>query len=129
MRLVETRLAGADDWAEVGTVVRDSWPLCDGSSVPAVLLVEVIAQSAAVLMGWKRREVETQGGAGFLVGAREVCFNRQRVAVGAELTTRVEILRSFGMFVVFGGTVRQGDEALCSAEIQAFRPKGPDNGE
>lgn len=122
MKLVGSLEAQGEGWAETRSEVGQSWPLCTGSAVDAVMLVELIAQSASLLIGWQRRHIEPQGGTGMLVGVREASFSCEQVPLDAVLRTRIDILRSFGSYVVFHGTVRQGEQVLCQAEIQAFRP-------
>jgi predicted hotdog family 3-hydroxylacyl-ACP dehydratase len=93
-----------------------------------VVLVELIAQSVGVQMGWQRRHVERMGGRGLLVGVRRASFGAARVASGTVLRTTVRGVRSVESFVVFTGAVSDGRRTLCEAEIQAFRPEGTEAG-
>ena len=124
MRLVRALVAADDDGAETLARVDESWPTFSGGSVDAVVLVELIAQSVGVQMGWQRRHVERMGGRGLLVGVRRASFTVDRVPAGTFLRTRVRGARSVESFVVFTGEVSDGRTILCEAEIQAFRPEG-----
>ena len=123
MKLVRALVSAAKGAAETEALVEEGWPTCCGGSVDAVVLVELIAQSVGVHMGWQRRHVERMGGRGLLVGVRRASFEVSRVPVGTVLRTRVREARSVESFVVFTGTVAGGGATLCEAEIQAFRPE------
>jgi predicted hotdog family 3-hydroxylacyl-ACP dehydratase len=123
MKLVRTLAAVGEDWAETEAVVDETWPTCDAAGVDPVVLVELIAQSVGVHTGWVRRHIEAMGGRGLLVGVRRADFPPARIAAGTPLRTRVELARQVESYVVFRGTVRDGDRVLCEAEIQAFRPE------
>ncbi|MBI5487849.1 MAG: hypothetical protein HY905_10995 [Deltaproteobacteria bacterium] len=123
MKLVRALAAVDDDAAETEARVEESWPTFSGGSVDAIVLVELIAQSVGVHMGWERRHVERMGGRGLLVGVRRASFSVARVPSGVVLRTRVRRVRSVETFVVFSGAVSDGRQTLCEAEIQAFRPE------
>ena len=53
MRLVKRVMDVGRDWAITESVVREGWPLCRGDSVNPVVLVELVAQSATVFLGWR----------------------------------------------------------------------------
>lgn len=122
MKLVRTLERVGEDWAETETVVEDGWPMFLDGGVEPVVLVELIAQSVGVHTGWVRRHIEPMGGRGLLVGVRHATFPPGRVACGTRLRTRVDQVRQIETYVVYAGTVRDGDRMLCEAEIQAFRP-------
>ena len=128
MKLVRALVAVDDDGAETEARVDEGWPTFSGGSVDAVVLVELIAQSVGVQMGWQRRHVERMGGRGLLVGVRRASFSVGCVAAGAVLRTSVRGMRSVESFVVFNGVVSDGRSILCEAEIQAFRPDGMEAG-
>ncbi|MBI5501357.1 MAG: hypothetical protein HY907_14015 [Deltaproteobacteria bacterium] len=122
MKLVRALVAADQGGAETEARVEESWPTFSGGSVDAVVLVELIAQSVGVHMGWERRHVERMGGRGLLVGVRRASFSVARVESGSVLRTRVRRIRSVEAFVVFSGAVSDGRGTLCEAELQAFRP-------
>ena len=102
------------------TVERD-WPLCDGQSVSPVILIEVVAQSAAAVEGWKRKKAGKSGGKGWLVGIKSARFNVPAIAVGNKLVTSVDSAYSFDNYGVVEGTVKCGDEILAVIVLQALR--------
>lgn len=124
MRLVQTLTHAAEGELSARSEVLASWPLCDGERVPALVLVELIAQAAATLIGWERRGAERMGGRGLLVGVRKAALHVDEVAVGEALEVDVRTVRKVEAYAVFDGVVRSRSAAIVEATIQAFRPEG-----
>jgi len=59
MLLVAEILRVDSSQAEVRCTVESSWPMADAQGVPALILVELAAQSAGVCNGWDR--IHTKG--------------------------------------------------------------------
>jgi predicted hotdog family 3-hydroxylacyl-ACP dehydratase len=104
------------------SVVLASWPFCSGGSVPPVVLVELLAQTASALIGWQRRKEEDIGGKGYLVGVRLARFSAAGVPVGTVLLSHVETERQRNNYAVFQGQVASDGKLLARVTLQAFRP-------
>ncbi len=122
MLLVEELIEASDKRGTVRTRVASTWPLCKNGRVDPVVLIEVVAQSAAALVGWRMRHQQKMGGRGFLVGVRRTELTLVDLPVGTELTTRIEVDYELQNYAVFKGRVFAGDEQLAEVEIQTFRP-------
>lgn len=109
------------DSAITAATVKEDWPLCNGQSVSPVILIEVVAQSAAVVEGWKRKKAGKSGGKGWLVGIKNARFNVPAIAVGTKLVTSVGSAYSFDNYGVVEGTVKSGGEILAVIVLQALR--------
>jgi predicted hotdog family 3-hydroxylacyl-ACP dehydratase len=121
MRLIDKVLDVDDDKALTAATTSEDWPLyCDGS-VDALVTIELVAQTAALLEGWKRLRSGRGGATGWLVGIKSAAFSRPRLPVPAILTT--EVTRSYALegYAVFGGTVRLEDRIVATLSVQAFR--------
>ena len=59
--------------------------------VQALVLIEVMAQTAAVLVGWNKRHEEKMGGRGWLVGVRKTNIDCGPVAVNTALRCHIEL--------------------------------------
>jgi len=121
MRLVERLLSVTGDRARIGTRVGADWPLCGPQGVPAMVLVEAVAQAAGLLMG-RRKSQERMGGRGWLVGVKSASLARGAIPVGTALEIEVEILHEVDVYVVFRGRARAGEHTLAEVEIQTFQP-------
>ncbi|MBN2574564.1 MAG: hypothetical protein JXP73_08350 [Deltaproteobacteria bacterium] len=123
MRLVE-EIVTVGEWAiETAATVRDTWPTAHVGEIRALVLVELIAQSAAVLQGWKERHEKESGIGGLLVGIPHATLARPTVPVGARLSCQVQISHGATNYLAFEGEVRDAAGMVwLRAGIQAFRP-------
>ena len=123
MRLITGVLRVDEEKAVTSATVGETWPLFDGGSVDALVTIELVAQTAALLEGWKRLQSGRGGATGWLVGIKNAEFRNMRIPVNETLVT--EVRRSYAMegYAVFTGTVRIGSEEVVTMRIQAFRPE------
>ncbi len=122
MRLVDRILAVDDERLQAAATVRETWPLCGNRGTDVILAVEVIAQSVSAYHHWKKgpgREPRV----GFLVGIKESRFHCRFLLLGAELVVDVRPVSLIANYGVFRGTVRQGNDIVCEALVQAVEPE------
>jgi predicted hotdog family 3-hydroxylacyl-ACP dehydratase len=123
MRLVEGVNEIDDDSIESVCTVRDSWPGVRDGQVPSVLLIELLAQSAGVLQGWKERHSKECGEGGLLVGIPSARFAEPVVPVGTRLLCTVRPTHGTQSYFAFDGEVRDSEgKVWLTGAIQAFRP-------
>jgi predicted hotdog family 3-hydroxylacyl-ACP dehydratase len=123
MRLVEDIVRVDEISIETVAVVRETWPTANGGHVRTLVLVELIAQSAATLQGWKERHEKQMGIGGLLVGIHNAKASRPVVPVGTELCCSVRISHGATNYLAFEGEVKDASGVLwVSGSIQAFRP-------
>jgi len=123
MRLVE-EIAHVEEYAvETRQTVRDTWPTAEDGRVRTLVLVELIAQTAAVLQGWKERHENESGIGGLLVGIHHAKPMRPTVPVGTRLHCHVHISHGATNYLAFEGEVKDAAGVLwLTGAIQAFRP-------
>ena len=94
------------------------------------MLVELIAQTAAVLQGWKERHEKEIGEGGLLVGVQGAKFAVPTIPVGTNLVCTVRISHGVQSYLAFDGEVRDETGTVwLTGSIQAFRPESPQNQE
>lgn len=120
MKLINDVLEINADKAVTSSIVSDRWPLCHESFVDPVVLIEIVAQTAGVHVGWKKG-IEKGGRLGWLVGIKSADFFLDRIPLHAELITTVKNLYSAEKYNVLEGTVMTGTELLCRIQIQIYR--------
>jgi len=123
MRLIGEALAVDDDRAVTSSIVTEDWPLYHDGAVDALVTIELVAQTAALLEGWKRQQSKRGGTTGWLVGIKTADFRLPRIPLPATLITEVRRDYALEGYAVFEGTVRLGTEVVATISIQAFRPE------
>jgi len=122
MRLITDVLFVDEEKAVTLATATEMWPLFADGSVDTLVTIELVAQTAALLEGWKRLKSKRSGARGWLVGIKHAEFGRMRVPVNTTLVT--EVRRSYALegYAVFSGTVGIGSEVVATMQVQAFRP-------
>jgi predicted hotdog family 3-hydroxylacyl-ACP dehydratase len=123
MRLIDEVVAVDDDRAVTSSAVTENWPLYRDGSVDALVTIELVAQTAALLEGWRRQQSGRGGATGWLVGIKRADFRMPRIPLPATLLTEVRRDYALEGYAVFEGTVRLGTEMVSAVSIQAFRPE------
>jgi predicted hotdog family 3-hydroxylacyl-ACP dehydratase len=127
MRLVEA-MERVDDASILTTaVVRDTWPTAANGCVRTLVLIELVAQSAAVLQGWRERHEKETGIGGLLVGIQQLTPARPTLPFGTRLACRVRITHGATNYLAFEGEVKDDAGMVwLTGAIQAYRPDGAD---
>jgi predicted hotdog family 3-hydroxylacyl-ACP dehydratase len=126
MRLIGEVLAVNDDSAVTSSAATEEWPLCRDGSLDSLVAIELVAQTAALIEGWKRQQTGRGGTKGWLVGVKAADFRLPRIPLPATLLTEVRRDYALESYAVFEGKVRLGDEVAAVVTIQAFRPEEND---
>jgi predicted hotdog family 3-hydroxylacyl-ACP dehydratase len=127
MRIVEGVVAIDDDTIESTCTVRDSWPTVQNGQARTLMLIELVAQTAAVLQGWKERHEKDVGEGGLLVGIHGAKFAAPAIPVGTRLRCAVRISHGAQSYLAFDGEARDDQGTVwLTASIQAYRPENPE---
>ncbi len=91
MKLVDAVVEMNEDSATTETTVTDRWPLFSGTGVNPIVLIELVAQTAGVFVGWWERckSREDADGKGWLVGVKRANFFMEELPLNARIITRV----------------------------------------
>ena len=123
MRLVENVAHVDNESIKATAVVRDTWPTVRNGHAQTLILIELIAQTAAVLQGWRERHESKAGIGGLLVGIPEAKRQAMTIPVGTQLVCSVHISHGVQNYLAFTGQVEGADGVLwLTGSIQAFRP-------
>lgn len=101
--------------------VTSSWPSYDGNAVDSLVLIEAIAQTAAIVEGYKRKQQGKDGVKGWLVGIKNAEFKTEKILINTNLIIMIESKHSFDNYGVIEGAVKTGDKILALATLQAMR--------
>jgi len=121
MKLIEEILDITDDSAVTSATVSEQWPLVQDGGADPIVIIEIVAQTAAVHVSCKKGPCGSEGGGGRLVGIKNADFFTDSIPLQAVLITTVRDLYSAENYTVLEGTVRQNDELIGRVEIQVIR--------
>ena len=127
IRIISEVIDISDDFAITGAVVKSSWPLFDMDSVNSLVLIEAIAQTAALVEGYKKKKQGKLGVKGWLVGIKNAEFKQAKILVDTRLVIAIKSLYSFDNYGVIEGTVKSGNDVLVVAVLQALRMDDDNN--
>lgn len=120
IRIIDEVLDVQEDSAVSSTIVNSDWPLFDGEAVNSLILIEAIAQTAALIEGVKRKKRGESGVKGWLVGIKNAEFMEERIPINTHLVVRLESKNAFDNYGVVEGTVKSGEKILAKATLQAL---------
>jgi len=102
-------------------MVNPDWPSYDGAAVNSLVLIEAIAQTAAIVEGYKRKQQGKDGVKGWLVGIKSAEFNMEKIPVNTSLIIMIENKYTFDNYAVVEGTIKTGEKVLATVVLQALR--------
>jgi predicted hotdog family 3-hydroxylacyl-ACP dehydratase len=121
MKLLDEVVAVNEDTAVTSARVSDRWPLCREGYVDPVVLIEIVAQTAAVLVRCKIGIKTVSSGRGWIVGIKNADFFVDRIPLDTVLIATVKDLYHVDRYSVLDGEVTAAAKPLCRVQIQVFR--------
>lgn len=120
MRLVDRLMSVGERVAVVETTVQADNPFAEqDGTLDSSAYLELIAQAAAAMNGFRTRVHEGQEQQGYLLGARQMDVLAP-ARVGDTLAIRVFKATRYGDFGVIEGQVSRGDDVLARGEIKVW---------
>jgi radical SAM protein with 4Fe4S-binding SPASM domain len=121
MRLVDRLVAAGEREADVERTLGEGDPfLGDDGALEPVAYLELIAQAAAVMHGFRARDARGTGMDGYLIGARDLAVHGE-ARRGDTVRIQVKRTTQFGDFVVVGGKVWRGEVLLAAGEVKVWQ--------
>lgn len=123
MRLVDKVLAVDAKGATTESIVNDAWPLYDKDAVRSLVIVELVAQTASICVGWKTKLLDpsSKGGRGWLVGIKNASFVRDKIPLNARVITRVKTDFSFENYTGIVGTAKIDSAMIGEVHLQVMQ--------
>ncbi len=124
MKLVEKIIHVDYDRAISEATVNGSWPLCKDSAVSPIILIELVAQTAGICIGWKERVDHNSefGGKGWIVGVKHAVFHIDEIPVNTKIITLSEVDFTHHNYAVFSGSASVDSVSAGEVVLQVFRP-------
>jgi predicted hotdog family 3-hydroxylacyl-ACP dehydratase len=121
IKIINEVLEIHEDSVITTAIVNSSWPLFEGDGVNSLVLIEAIAQTAAIIEGYKRNKQGKGNVKGWLVGIKSAEFNVANIPVNTRLTIFVNSKYSFDNYAVVEGIIKTGEDILATIVLQALR--------
>jgi predicted hotdog family 3-hydroxylacyl-ACP dehydratase len=121
IKIISEVLEIQEDFAITTAIVNPNWPLFDGDAVDSLVLIEAVAQTAAIVEGYKRSKQGKTGVKGWLVGIKNAEFNVTKIPVDTKLTIFVNSKYSLDNYGVVQGIIKTGENILATIVLQAWR--------
>lgn len=123
LRLIDGILSVADDTAETEAVVTPDWPTVAQGAAHVLCLIELVAQTAAVIGGFKA--ATNPSGArphkGMLVGIKQAAFFIDHLPVGRRIVTRATTRPLMENFNRIEGIVKIGERIVAEMTLQGVQ--------
>lgn len=122
MRMVEAVEGAADDGVECTARLPEGSAFDSGGTAPALVALEMAAQTAAVFEALRRFRETGRAGArvGYLVGARDVGFGRARVPVGEAFRAAVRLSGMALPLCTYAFEVAREGEVVASGTLSTW---------
>jgi predicted hotdog family 3-hydroxylacyl-ACP dehydratase len=124
MKLVAAIISADGSQAITESVVGESWPLVENANASPLVLIELVAQTSAVCIGWQEAQEAGDGpieGKGWLVGIKNAEFFTGAIAVGTRIRTQTEIRFSIDNYTEIRGRSMVGRSCLADIVLQVMR--------
>lgn len=126
MRLVDEIIELDEERAVTLSTVKEEWPFFDGRAVNALVLIELVAQTAGISNSWGGilRHGDEFERRGWLVGIKESRFSTGSIPLNARITTRCENQFKMDRYREILGTVRIDSDVVAEVRLQLIQWDG-----
>ena len=123
MKLIYEIIESDDEKAVTESLVTEKWPLFRETYVNSIIIIELVAQTASVCIGYKelKKSDEKLDGKGWLVGIKNASFLIDKIALNSRITTCSRINFSFENYTQILGTAKTGSKLIGEVNLQVFK--------
>jgi len=123
MKLVDEIIFVDDKTAVTASRVSEKWPMVERGSVNCIVLVELVAQTAGVCLGWREQQKKGDDleGTGWIVGVREAVFHCRDIPLNSLIITESKRVFQVELYSEIEGKTRMGDEILAEIKLQVVQ--------
>ena len=123
MKLVDQIIEVDEAAAVTLSTVTDKWPLIQNDFVNPLVLIEIVAQTSAVSIGWKKLKEDgnNAGGKGWLVGLKAAEFFVDRIPLNTNIKTQTKINFSLDNYTEILGISKIGSDLVGEIVLQVLR--------
>ena len=122
MKFIDEIIEVDENSAITESIVTDQWPLIQNNDVNPLVLIELVAQTSAVSIGWKESKDgrNSIGGRGWLVGIKTANLFIDRIPLNTRIRTRAEINFDLDGYTQIHGTSKIGPNLIGDIVLQVL---------
>ena len=123
MLLLSEIISFDDQQATASAVVSESWPLTTLDGANALVLIELVAQTAAINNGWQiiQRQGPEKDHRGWIVGIKSAQLLVDSIAVGTTIIVESRNQYEYENFRVTHGVARIGNQIGAEVTLQLIQ--------
>lgn len=123
MKLVDEVIDVNEQTAVTRSTVTENWPLFEEDYVNPIVLIELVAQTAGISLGWteKKNNGINPEGKGWLVGIKEAAFYLERIPLNSQIITDSKKVFDFDNYKEIRGIARIKDEIVGKVTVQVVQ--------
>ncbi len=120
--LDEVVFVDANSSSAIATVT-ERWPLNENNQVSPLVLVEVLAQTAAICAGYEEYKSgqNVKDGMGWLVSIKSVNFEIETLDIGSKIETTATKAFVFDNFLTFTAIAKINGSQVCDISMQVLK--------
>ena len=124
MKLVDEIIEVDEERALTRSTVTDLWPFFDGKTVNALVLIELVAQTAGISNSWGgiKKHGDKFERKGWLVGIKRSRLLIDAIPLNTRIITRCENQFKLENYREILGTARINSEVVAEARLQLLQP-------
>ncbi len=123
MKLIDEILSVDERMAVTASTITEAWPMIENGAVNPLVLVELVAQTAGVCIGWTERQKKgnDRDGTGWIVGIKESVFHWDHIPVNHRIITEIKKAFQLDHYSEIMGTTRMGDKIVAEIKLQVVQ--------
>jgi len=123
MKLIDSIIEVDKEGAVSKATVTGKWPLVEGDSINPIVLIELVAQTAGICIGWEehKKKGKNTEGKGWLAGVKEALFYCERIPLGSQIMTEVRRVFDFENYHEILGMIKVDGELVGKVSVQIVK--------
>ena len=123
MKLIDSIIEVNKEGAVSESTVTEKWPLIEGDSINPIVLIELVAQTAGICLGWEelKKKGKNTEGKGWVAGVKEALFFGETIPLDSQIVTAVKRVFDFENYHEIVGMIRVGGELVGKVRVQIVK--------
>jgi len=122
MKLIEQIIETRDEAAVTAATVTAEWPLVEQNSVSPLVLIELVAQTSSIAIGWQKlQKNELIHSGGWLVGIKKARFMVEKIPLHTRITTHAQVQLKIENYTVIKGVSKIGADVIADIALQVIQ--------